>query len=110
MFVLVPKNAMVLPKTVPTQEQFESFKDPNIYGVWIDGNRVNNEELKIYMSTDFSSVFVSKLQSNAKNYGKHEYQVDLMTNTGYGDYYNRTISQKGYYLMPVRTQDDVITR
>ena len=110
MFILVPKNAMVLPKTVPTQEQFDSFKDPNIYGVWIDGNRVNNEELKIYRSTDFSSVFVSKLQSNAKNYGKHEYQVNLMTNTGYGDYYSRTISQKGYYLMPVRTQDDVITR
>lgn len=103
MFVFIPRNSMVLPKEVPTYKQLESFKDPKIYGIWLDGKRVDNEILNNYINTDFSSVFISKLMKNAKNYGQHVYQVDLMTNEGYQDYYNRTINQEGNILMPRRT-------
>jgi hypothetical protein len=96
----VPKNTLLLKVKVPTQDQIESFKEPKTYGVWIDGKRVNNEELEKFKNADFSFVSVSKLQSNALNYGKHVYQVDLMTNTAYQDYYSKAIAQEGYILMP----------
>ena len=100
MFVFIPSNSMVLKKVVPTTEQIESFKDPKVYGVWIDGARVNNESLNKYRNTDFSYVFSSKLAKNATNYGKHIYQVDLMTNSYYQNYYNKTISDKSNTLVP----------
>jgi bla regulator protein blaR1 len=69
-----------LSRIVPTKEQLESFKDSKMYGVWIDGMRVSNEILNNYKNTDFGYIFQSKLMKNATNYGKHVYQVDLMTN------------------------------
>jgi beta-lactamase regulating signal transducer with metallopeptidase domain len=99
MFVFIPRNSMVLPKIVPTKEQLESFKDPKMYGVWINGEKVNNEVLSSYKNTDFAHVMESKLMKNATNYGKYVYQVDLMTNDGYLDYYNKTTSETGYVLI-----------
>jgi hypothetical protein len=98
MVVFVPKNTLFLPEKVPTKEQFESFSDPKVYGVWIDNKRVKNDELSKYVNTDFSVVFISKLLPNATNYGKHEYQVDLMTKSAYQAHYNQVIQQKGYIL------------
>ena len=67
-------------KKVPTEQQIESWKDANRYGVWIDGKRISNADLDNYTNTDIGRFFVSKLEKNATNYGKHYYQVDLMTN------------------------------
>ena len=89
-------------KTKPTEEQIESWKDAKIYGVWIDGKRVRNEELNSYTNTDFGQLFVSKLEKNAKNYGKHFYQVDLMTNEHYEAYYKRVIVGENKYYMNFR--------
>ena len=99
MFVFVPKSSIVLPKIRPTKEQLESFKDPKMYGVWLNGERVNNKVLDNYKNTDFSFISESKLMKNATNYGKHVYQVDLMTNDNYQNYYNKTISEKGNILI-----------
>ena len=77
-----------------------------MYGVWINGERVNNEVLNNYNNTDFAFVFSSKLEKNATNYGKHVYQVNLMTNDGYRKYYNEKISDKGNTLVSrVLTKD-----
>lgn len=86
-------------KRVPTEQQIESWKDPEIYGVWIDGKRINNTALDNYTNTDFGSLFVSKLEKNAKNYGKHYYQVNLMTNDYYADYYKTQVENQGKYIM-----------
>ncbi|MEQ6117939.1 M23/M56 family metallopeptidase [Reichenbachiella sp. MALMAid0571] len=67
-------------KVSPTQKQLDDWLDPNIYGIWLDGARISNEKLKEYEPDDFSSVFVSGLEKNAKNYGKHKFQVDIGTN------------------------------
>jgi len=75
-----------LPKSVPTIEQMKTWEDSKIYGLWINEKRVNNSELKNYTHTDFSGVFVSKLEKNTVNYGKHYYQVNLMTNQYYTNY------------------------
>jgi bla regulator protein blaR1 len=99
MFVFIPKSSMVLKRTSPTKEQLDSYKDPKIYGVWIDGSRVDNSILGNYKNTDFAYVFESILMKNATNYGKHVYQVNLMTNDYYQNYYNKQISDKGYAFM-----------
>jgi bla regulator protein blaR1 len=99
MFQFIPNSSMVLKRSTPTKEQFESYKDPKMYGVWIDGQRVSNSDLSNYKNTDFANVFESILMKNATNYGKHVYQVDLMTNDYYQRYYDKQISDKGYTLM-----------
>ncbi len=67
----------------PTQKQLDDWLDPTKYGVWLDGKRIPNEELKSYEPEDFSRVFVSGLEKNAKNYGKHEFQVNIQTNEAF---------------------------
>jgi len=76
-----------LPKVIPTRQQIASWKNDKIYGVWIDNKRAKNNDLDNYANTDFAQVFVSKLSKNAINYGKHYYQVDLMTKSYYENYY-----------------------
>lgn len=91
-----------LPKSIPTKEQIESWKNSKIYGVWIDEKRVSNTELNNYTNTDFAQLFVSKLEKNAVNYGKHYYQVNLMTTDYYATYYKQTIESKKKYYMGIR--------
>ena len=73
-------------KKVPTAEDYESWKDPAGYGLWINGKRVDNSELNKYKHSDFSSYSVSKLYSNAKDYGKYVYHLDLKTNSEFEAY------------------------
>ena len=66
-------------KNIPTQDQLNAWTDPDKYGVWIDEKRVENTTLKNYSPSDFGSHFVSRLAKNAKNHGKHDFQVDIET-------------------------------
>ena len=91
-----------LPRVVPTQAQIESWKNAKIYGLWINEKRVSNSILGNYKNTDFAQVFVSKLGKNTVNYGKHYYQVDLMTIEHYEAYYKQTIESKKKYFMGIR--------
>ena len=92
---------MISRHQLPKEEQIKSFKDSKKYGVWIDKKRVNNEILNNYKNTDFSQLFVSRLAKNAKNYGKHYYQVDLMTNEYYDNYKNEITAREGKMLVPI---------
>ncbi|HET8861237.1 M56 family metallopeptidase [Marivirga sp.] len=67
-------------KNTPSNENLDQWKDSDKYGVWIDSKRIENAELSKYSNADFSDFFVSKLAKNAKNYGKHTFQVDLTSN------------------------------
>ena len=88
-------------KKVPiTPAQLKSWGRGTVYGVWIDGKRVSNDALGNYSSKDFSHQFVSKLTKNAINYGKHYYQVDLMTNAYY-DKYNAELKANKEKMMLV---------
>ncbi|MGJ3233411.1 M56 family metallopeptidase [Marivirga sp.] len=70
-------------KNIPTISQFEEWKDPEKYGIWIDSKRISNDELSNFSNTDFSHYFISKLEKNAVNYGEHIFQLDLMTNAAF---------------------------
>ena len=97
----IPSNTMYLKEVALSNEQLELYKDSKMYGVWINEKRVNNEILNKYKNTDFSHANVSKLEKNAKNYGKHYYQVNLMTNDYYRDYKNEVTSREGRTLVPI---------
>jgi hypothetical protein len=97
-FVVFMQRLAPLKKVIPTSEELKLWQNAKVYGVWINDKRVSNGQLGKYANTDFSQVFVSKLSKNAINYGKHYFQVDLMTNDHYERYYQRTVSDKSYYM------------
>jgi bla regulator protein BlaR1 len=84
-----------LPRVVPTKEQLESWKNSKIYGLWINDKRVSNDVLNNYSNADFAQFFVSKLSKNAINYGKHYYQVNVMTKEYYQKYYDQAMANMG---------------
>ncbi len=63
----------------PSESQLQQWLSPAAFGVWLDGNRIDNETLKNYKQSDFAYHAISKLAKNATNYGKHVYQVNLET-------------------------------
>ncbi|MBS1681658.1 MAG: M56 family metallopeptidase [Bacteroidetes bacterium] len=103
-FVPVPKPS---PKIIPTLAEVESWKDSKVYGVWVDDKRVSNSELNEYKNTDFAQVFVSRLEKNSTNYGKHFYQVNLMTKDYYTNYYNKATERVGQYYIAYKTVNKI---
>lgn len=67
----------------PTVGQLKTWSNKEIYGVWIDGRRVSNNDLTNHLPSEFVLYNVSKLEKNAINYGKHYYQVNLFTESYY---------------------------
>ena len=98
-FVFGGQFRKVMPLLNPSAAQFESWKDAAVYGVWIDGKHVKNEDLNNYKSSDFSHYSKSNLhytEQNKKNIMKqfnlavmYKYQIDLMTT----DYYEKMNAQ-----------------
>jgi bla regulator protein BlaR1 len=88
-----------LKKVVPSDKEFNSWKNSNVYGVWIDEKKVSNAVLNKYKSSDFDQVFVSKLYGVAKQNKKYSYQVDLMTKDYYRKYYEQSIAKGGSRLV-----------
>lgn len=72
-----------------SQKQLDDFMNSKKYGLWIDGKKTNNQDLKKYKPEDFSHESVSKRYPNAISKKNPEpYQVDLMTNTYFQNYRN----------------------
>ena len=72
-----------------SQKQLDDFMNSKKYGLWIDGKKTNNQDLKKYKPEDFSHESVSKRYPNAISKKNPEpYQVNLMTNQYFKDYRN----------------------
>jgi len=101
--VIIISVPSTIPRRIPTQSQIEKWKDSKIYGVWIDYKRVNNSLLEKQKFNDFASYDVSKLEKNARNYGGHFFQVDLMTTAYYNkEYINTSVKNNNNYIMATR--------
>lgn len=61
------------------QEHLDDFLSPSKYGVWLDEKRVENKVLENYKPEDIYHYSKSAILKNAKNYGKHTFQVNLTT-------------------------------
>ena len=81
-------------KVVPTKAELEAFKNPKVYGLWVNDKHVSNVVLEKYNNTDFSHFFVSKLYGPAKTGRSYTHQLDMMTNEYYQAYYNKTMNDK----------------
>lgn len=97
--VIFIKSAPPLPRIVPTTKQFESFKNPATYGVWINDEKVNNSKLGKYVNTDFAQVFISRLYGAARKHVSYTHQVNLMTKDYYQKYRDRQLSVRGNRLV-----------
>ncbi|NQX78006.1 MAG: M56 family metallopeptidase [Gilvibacter sp.] len=69
----------------PTFQDFKRWQDASYYGLWIDGKRVPNARILEYHPDDLPYFSESKLMKNAKNYGKHHVQVNVMSNSYWQD-------------------------
>lgn len=69
----------------PTLQDFKRWQDDSYYGLWIDGKRVPNAKILEYHPDDLPYFSESKLMKNAKNYGKHYVQVNVMSNSYWQD-------------------------
>lgn len=83
-----------VPEKMPSDEEFQSWKDPKVYGVWIDGKKVDNSVLDNYSASDFSNYMVSRLYANAKKGKIYSFQLDLTTKKGYQDYLKNKKNEK----------------
>jgi hypothetical protein len=88
-----------LGKNVPTEEEFESLKDPKKYGVWLDDKKIENRELDKYKNTDFSNFGASILMKNARRNVDYTFQANLMTNKYYDEYIKKELSNKRLTMM-----------
>jgi bla regulator protein BlaR1 len=80
--------------SVISRTDLNSWKDPSVYGVWLDGKRIKNSELKRHSPEDFNEMFFSRLTDKAvKNDGFH-YQIELMTRDYYKRYREQAIANR----------------
>ncbi len=85
----------LLKKLVPSEKEFDSWKDADVYGIWIDGKKVDNAVLNNYKNVDFDQATVSKLYGVAKQNKRYSFQVDLLTKEYYHRYYEQALAKKG---------------
>lgn len=90
--IIFYKKPAPFAKDIPAEKTFNAWKDAAIYGVWVDGKKKENEKLNQYKPSDFSHAFTSKLYGAAKKNVSYNYQVDLMTNAYYDNYYKKAFS------------------
>lgn len=85
MLVFVPSTPK---KSSPTLEEFESFKDPEKFAVWLDGKHIQNTELEKIKHSDIAHVFNSFVHTNARSERfPQEHQVHLYTEEGFENTY-----------------------
>jgi TonB family protein len=94
------------PKKIPEMEQLKLLEDSTTFGLWINDRRVKNSVLKSYTNTDFALLVYSKLEKNAINYGKHFYQVNLMTNEYYANYVSQYELREKYFICARKKKED----
>lgn len=82
------------PEKVLSSTLFNELKDEKKYGIWVDGQRIQNETISRFSKEDFHHYKLSKLRSGAKNYGVHEYQIDLVTKKTF----ENTAAAKGRWI------------
>ncbi|GAB3020056.1 M56 family metallopeptidase [Spirosoma pulveris] len=83
------KNVILIapmPPKTPTDAQFSDWKNPKLFGIWIDDKRVKNEVLDKYKPSDIASFSGSFVHKNARQPEGYLYQIDLMTHLAYERY------------------------
>jgi hypothetical protein len=100
----LPFTLMYFAKTpVPTNEMYNNWLNPKVVGLWIDGKKVKNSELKKYKKSDIGHYFVSFVHLNTRQPENYKYQVDLMTHDQY-DKYIEEVKKDPSFTIDLRTK------
>jgi bla regulator protein BlaR1 len=78
----LPKHTLKT-KIVPTKTQFEAWKNPKTYGVWINGKRAKNSILNNHSNTDYAYFALRNLDKDAVKIMKYQIEVALLTKGKY---------------------------
>ncbi|UTA68028.1 M56 family metallopeptidase [Emticicia sp. 21SJ11W-3] len=102
----MPMKVLYFEKEVPTTAQMKKWEDSKMYGVWLNNKRIANSQLSKYKASDIANYFTSKLAKNAINYGKHYYQINLMTNDYYENVYLKEVKESPMLIidLPVKKE------
>jgi bla regulator protein BlaR1 len=77
-FFTFSPRAEIKTKMIPTKEQFESWKNPKMYGIWFSGaKRQKNSILNNYSNTDFYYYELRKLDEKSAKIMKYQTEVGL---------------------------------
>ncbi|PZX52026.1 M56 family metallopeptidase [Algoriphagus chordae] len=71
-------------KSIPTSEEFESWKNPDTFALWLNGTVISNDKLNQMKSNDIVYYYSGAARSN-KNLKEH--QVYLYNQKGFDKYY-----------------------
>lgn len=77
-------------KRSPDVNTFSAWKNPSVYGVWIDGKKSSNKDLENYSNDDIVYYSVSKLHGKAKEGRNYTHQLDVYTLS----YYNKVFGNR----------------
>ena len=92
-----------------TQSELNDFTDGKKYGLWIDGKKTKNQDLKKYKPEDFSHYFVSKRYPNAISAKNPEpFQLNMMTDAYYQEYLKK--GEKVFIGFKVLGKDTITPR
>jgi len=83
-----------LPGSPVSRAELDSWKNPTEYGVWVDGKRIKNAELKHLDPRNFNKIFFSRLTDIAIKNDRFHYQIELMTLDYYKRYRERAIANR----------------
>jgi len=77
-FFTFSPRAELKTKMIPTKEQFESWKNSKIYGIWFSGaKRQKNNVLNNYSNTDFYYYDLRKLDEKTAKIMKYQIEIGL---------------------------------
>ena len=83
----------------PTSSQFESWKDGDMFAIWIDSKPVKNSELNKYNVNDIVHFMGSKVYKNARSAKYPQpFQFNLYTKSGFQKTYKEADSAKYHRL------------
>jgi bla regulator protein BlaR1 len=64
----------------PSAQRFETFKQEGVYGVWLDGRKIENAVLNRYTYKDIAHYWITKLSKVGQKPMAYTHQLHLETN------------------------------
>jgi beta-lactamase regulating signal transducer with metallopeptidase domain len=84
-FITFTPKPPAKPRIVPTKEQYAALLDSKVYGIWVNGWRVKNSNLKSHSNTEYAYYSLNKLNSKIAKEMGYEVSVTLQTKKYYED-------------------------
>ncbi len=85
-------------RKTPTEAEFEAWKNPKKYGIWVNEKRTRNFANTSLKAADIVAFSGSYVHKNARQPEGYLYQMDLMTQEGYDEYVKRRTEEPLLYL------------